>query len=235
MPASWAVHIAQKTLPNWQVSTVNGSFWRGNILNNQLLIDDNPFPLGKLQWQLNPISFLWLTPCIKFTTHLRNQILSANACLSLIDGQLHLYNGQFSVNAAALEPWLVMRLGGSADMTIKSMVFKKGSFSDIEGVIKWRQAQFHNSRTWIDLGDLEIRLSDNGAGGVQGKLTNIDPEPLITDLTIEIPRTSGLSIAGEVTPNSKEQSTSNEALHQILQMIGKPNERGGYVIAWNNS
>ena len=234
MPASWAVHIAQKTLPNWQVSTVNGSFWRGNILNNQLLIDDNPFPLGKLQWQLNPISFLWLTPCIKFTTHLRNQILSANACLSLIDGQLHLYDGRFSLNAAALEPWLVVRLGGSADMTIKSMVFKKGSFSDIEGVIKWRQAQFHNSRTWIDLGDLEIRLSDNGAGGVQGKLTNIDPEPLITDLTIEMPRTSGLSISGEATPNSKEQSTSNEALHQILQMIGKPNKRGGYMIAWNN-
>ena len=234
LPASWAVYIAQNTLPNWQVSAVNGNFLQGKVHNNQLVIDNKPFPLGELKWQLNPITFLWLTPCVKFTTHLRNQVLSANVCLSLIDGQLHLYNGRFSINATALEPWLAVRLEGSADMTMKSMSFKKGSVSDVEGVIKWRKAQFHNSRTWVDLGNLEIRLSDNGAGDMQGKLTNIGPGPLTADLTIEISSTSGLSISGEVTPNVKEQSTSNEAFHQTLQIIGKPNKRGGYVIAWSN-
>ena len=234
LPASWAVYIAQNTLPNWQVSDINGNFWQGNARNNQLFIDNKPFPLGELKWQLNPISFLWLTPCVKFTTHLRNQILSANACLSLIDGELHLYNGRLSINVAALDPWLAVRLEGSADMAMKSMVFKAGNFSEVEGIIKWRKAQFHNSRTWIDLGDLEVSLSNNGVGEMQGKLTNIEPGPLTTDLTIEIPKASGLSISGEVALNSKEQSTSNEALQHMLQIIGKPNKQGGYVIAWNN-
>ena len=46
IPASWAIYIAQKMLPNWQVDNVSGNFWQGSAQKSQLLIgplrDEDP-------------------------------------------------------------------------------------------------------------------------------------------------------------------------------------------------
>jgi len=73
IPASWAVYILQKNLSDWQVAGVSGSLWRGSAKKSQLLIDNQSFPLGELQWQLDPLGLLQLNPCISFSIYLQHQ------------------------------------------------------------------------------------------------------------------------------------------------------------------
>jgi len=110
------------------------------------------------------------------------------------------------------------------------MVIKNKHFETIDGIIAWQQAQFHNSQTWINLGDFQAHLTDDGAGGLQSQWTNTGQGPLTANLTIEIPKKGNLWVLGNVTPNAIAQPVINET----LQIIGKPDDQGGYAIDWGD-
>jgi general secretion pathway protein N len=230
IPASWAVYILQKNLPNWQIAGVSGNLWHGSAQKSQLLIDNKTFPLGELQWRLDPLGLLRLRPCISFSAHSQHQRLAADTCLSMLSHKFRLENGQFTINAAALEPWLAVRLRGDFDILLKSTVIKNKNFETIDGTITWQQAQFHNSKTWINLGDFQAHLTDNKAGGLQSRWTNSEQGPLTVDLTIEVPKKNSLRISGNITPHA----TAQPVIHETLHIIGKPDNQGGYAIDWRD-
>ena len=118
----------------------------------------------------------------------------------------------------------------NVDVQIKSIVMKDRHFYDVDGVITWQQAHFHNSRTWVDLGNLQARLTDDDNGGLLGRVKEADQGPLITDLTIAAPKEEGLKISGDIIP----QNTAHPAIREILQIVGKSDNQGRYNIDWRD-
>ena len=230
IPATWMAYTLQNISPNWHIHNVSGSFWQGTAQKSQLLIDGHPFLLGELKWQFNPLSLLWLKPCINISTRLEQQVLSTTACLSILSGKLQLQNSQLSFDAVSLEPWLIVRLRGDVDMQITSIVMKNEHVYEADGVITWRQAQFHNSQTWVDLGNLQARLTDDETGGLLGRINEAGQGPLITDLTIAAPKEGGIKVSGDIIP----KNTAQPAIHDILQIIGKSDNQGRYSIEWQD-
>jgi len=238
IPAGWAVYVLQQVLPNWRVAAadIDGSIWYGSVGKAQLIIDDKPLTLNEFKWQSHLSSLLWLEPCISLSArshsppHSHRQSLSVNVCVSLLSGRLQLRHGQANISVSALEPWLLMRLRGNASVSLKSMIISRDGVKHIDGALTWRQAQFHNSRHWIDLGELQVQLADDRAGGLRGQLTDVQQGPIAATLTIEAPKKGGLSVSGKVVP----KATAQQAIHETLRIIGKLDSNDGYLIDWHS-
>lgn len=227
-PAHWAMSLVAKALPGWQVAQVKGSFWQGEAGAAQFMVDGQALPLGRIKWKLKPLGLLWLNPCIRFSANRTDQAIDGEGCISLLSQTISSDNIKVRLDLKQIEPWLLVRLQGKAQLELTDFSFSDNQFKELQGQLVWQEAEVHNSQRWVGLGDLQAQLDDDQAGGVITQWSAKEGGPIATDIKIQLPLGGGSFIKGKVTP----ARNADEAIYQSLQIIGEPVGNGAYGIDW---
>ncbi|TQV82506.1 type II secretion system protein N [Exilibacterium tricleocarpae] len=224
IPAAWGAWLLQSLTP-LQMGQVSGSFWSGRAASAAVQIEGQVLPLGTLRWQFRPLSLLWLQPCVDFETALQRQKLSGRGCGGPAGWRLA--DGEFNGAAALLSLWWQeLQLDGDLSVQIQSAKGDGPNLGAIDGNINWRGARFQYGRTWMSLGSFAAKLKEDGEGGVNAEVFDLDG-PI--ELRLQVNARETLSFSGTIKPREGAPAP----LFQALPMIGERGADGGYAVSWS--
>lgn len=226
-PAKWGVWLAG---PPLQMSGVSGSVWSGSAANVLVPIQGGSYSLGSLNWKLKPLSLLTLSPCAKIETRLDTQVLSGVACAGL-GGKISLSDMQLTVPAAAVaDLWALVKVGGEISVQLESAKFDQDAITELQGKGSWTQARYHNSESWLGLGTIAFDLLEDGSGGLNAKIFDIEG-PLQLDLNTQFSMSGAYDIRGDI---DLRQEAPVE-IGQLLQVIANQKGQDSFSVEWNGS
>lgn len=222
-PAQWGIALAGLPV---QMDGISGTIWRARVANVVVPYPGGHYSLGRLEWELSPLSVLRLSPCVRFNTELETQISDGTACTSL-SGRLVLKETRISVPAAVAELWAPVRVRGQVDVNIASMTLVNEQVRDVAGNGSWTNAQYHNSQAWVGLGTIAFDLSENGEGGIGARIFDIEG-PLELDLNSSFNLGGAYAIRGTI--GLRPQAPVE--IGQLLRIIGEERQRNQFTVDW---
>ena len=240
IPAHWGLWMANAPL---QMSGVSGTIWHGKAASVVLPVDDNSYALGEVQWQLSPWSLLAINPCVDLKTKLEDQQLSGTACIGL-GGALQLQNAQIVVPAKVAEIFApIVEVQGELLMHVDSLQFDSNQVQQISGSGSWSGARFYNSTSWVSLGTLGFEFNEDGQGGVNAKIFDVEG-PVQLQLDSQFNLIGDYQTEGEIQlrPNAPQEiadllnnyTNVSREVQEVLSLFVEAKGRGLYSIRWVN-
>ena len=228
IPASLAVQKLSAQVKGLHISGVAGTFWRGRAGSASLQWQGNVYALGELRWTIDPWSIFGLQLCAEFSTDLGKQYAKGLACAQP-DGQLEVSDAEFNGPAALMELWLPIKTDGSLSLQVMALSLQEEKITSLQANASWREARFHNSHDWLDLGDFASRLSSDGAGGVKADIFDLRG-PVKVDLRVKMPASAAFNVKGGI---ALEDAAPKE-LGQLFTALGFPQKLGQYQVDWTD-
>ena len=217
VPASWVVNALQQAVPALKASGVTGTAWKGQASVMQYDHIDRSVPLGELNWKLQPLSLLTLTPCAKLSLANSVQRFNGRACHGLFSKRTTLHDASFNGQLAELNGLTpIERLRGSLALDINEISLEEGKISALQGNVTTQGFGFHDGRQWIQLGDFGGRLSSQN-----GDLTaNIQDINAVIGLNLTATR---LAASGEPTATGDVtvKDSTPQLIREGIQTIGE--------------
>ena len=240
IPAQWGLALANAPL---QLSGISGTVWNGKAETAVLPLDDDSYALGSLQWRLSPISLLTAKPCIDVQTKLDDQMLSGSACVGL-DGALQLDNAQISVPAKVAEIIApIVEVDGEIMLHVESLQLSNNQIHNLRASGSWNAARFYNSTSWVGLGTLGFDLTEDGSGGVNAKILDVDG-PLQLQLNSQFNLAGKYDTKGEIhlRPNTPREivelidgyTNVSREVQEVLSLFVENRGQGTYSVRWTN-
>ncbi len=229
-PASWTMALMSQAIPGWQATQVQGSFWQGSAGAAQLSLTlegyTQALPLGKFKWKILPLSLFTLNPCVRFSAVYQEQAIDGEACVAITDQTISSDQLKVRMDIDTLSPWLIVQLSGQTTLDISKVAISNNQVTNLQGQLQWNDAQIFVENRWIKLGDLQARMDDDQNGGIITQWNSVNPEPLATDLKIQLPSTGGTLFQGTVTPGR----TIDPGVEQFLRYQAESLGNGRYQI-----
>ncbi len=234
-PATWVFYAVQKAAPGLQVSGVSGSLWGGEAEYSQWVDKGHTVPLGKLQWELEALSLLSLSPCANFSALAQSQTIKGNACYSVLSGKVVAEEIDISLPVARVAPFFSVDLDGTVDAYIQKATWQNQQLGETELNFLWQRASLFNGNMWVPLGSIQGSATDDGNGGLSSQLNHVEDAQQRTAVPLKLNIDASLTqlaaaqpkiqVNGNVTPDP-----GNAALKQMLQFVGEPTGDGSYRI-----
>jgi len=169
-PAQLAARLLQRALPQLELAAVEGSCWNGSARQAFWNLGNQRLALGRLDWQFNGWSLLWLHPSAHIATQWGEQMLDAQlrvgptGVISLRDTR-----ALFPVELAKL--WLPVPARGVIGLNLQSAVIHNRLPQSIAGEIQWQRAQWQWGERWLPLGDYRLQLHTENNGELRGEIS----------------------------------------------------------------
>lgn len=213
LPASLALAQVEKRVPGLRFEEVSGTLWRGSAGRIELRSQT----LGRLQWQLSPLSLLGGAVAIR--AHWQDGEREARGRIWFRDRRLHLHEVDARMPAAVLQSALgvpELRPLGRVVLRLERMEIEQGRATAVEGEGWWRDAAVTGAAA-ATLGELHARLHPTPDGGVGGILQDLGgPLSLAGEFALtQTGYRSELRLAGR-TPE----------IEQALAWVGEPGPGG---------
>lgn len=223
-PAEWvAANLA--SIPVVNVGGATGTVWNGRVASATIEIYGDVVDLGAVRWKVKPLSLLTLNACADISSdrlngHVCYSISGTSTLKQVLADQLPLH---------IAEKWLVAKLGGRADATIRHAVIgSKGEIKALDGNVNWQRARVNIGDGWHSLGSYGVDVTDNGQGGVKGKAFDLEgPFTVAIDGEVSLPDMQ-FTADGLITPKP-------EAPPQVVQglsFITQGQEDGSFKVIW---
>jgi len=240
IPAQWGLYLIKAPL---QVSGLSGTVWNGKAASVVLPLQQGAYALGEVQWQLSPWSLLAVTPCADIKTKLENQQISGNACVGL-GGSLELENTQIAVPAKIAEVFApIVEVDGEILLHVETLDLDQNQIKNLTGSGSWNGARFYNSTSWVGLGTVGFDFNDDGQGGIQAKIYDVEG-PIQVQLDSQFNLTGNYLTEGEIQlrPNAPQEmrdlfeNYTNVAreVQEVLSLFVRSTGRDTYSIRWTN-
>lgn len=227
-----------------QMSGVSGTVWRGKAESVVLPIENSAYALGRVEWALSPWSLLTVKPCAKLRSKLDNQELSGKACAGL-NGSLQLEDAQFAVPAKVAEIFApIVEVDGEFLMHVEALEVNNNQIHKLNGSGSWDSARFYNSTSWVGLGSIGFDFNEDGNGGVQAKIFDID-SPMEMQLDSQFNFAGDYNTVGEIKlkPNAPREigelldnyTNVSREVQEVLSLFVERKGQNGYSIRWVNA
>ena len=169
-PAQLAARLLQRALPQLELAAVEGSCWNGSARQAFINLGNQRLALGRLDWQLNSWSLLWLHPSAHIATQWGDQMLDAQLRVGPM-GVITLRDTRalFPVELAKL--WLPVPARGVIGLNLQSAVIQNRLPQNIVGEIQWQRAQWQWGDRWLSLGDYRLQLHSENTGELRGEIS----------------------------------------------------------------
>lgn len=238
IPAQWGLWFAKAPI---QMSGVSGTVWNGKAASAIIPMQDSSYALGEVEWQLSPWSLLMAKPCADIKTELDDQKISGIACVGL-GGDLKLEDAQIAVPAKVAEIFApIVEVQGDILVHIESFDLSDNQIGQLMGSGSWSAARFYNSTSWVGLGTLGFELVEDGQGGVNAKIFDVEG-PLELKLDSQFNLLGDYNTQGDVSlrPNAPTEiaellNNYTNVSHEIQEVLSLFVERKGqdqYSIRW---
>lgn len=221
LPARVAWGLLAADYPQAQMSGLTGTLWNGQA--EQFSV--NQQALGKLNWQLQPLSLLRGAP--RISVQLAGPTLQVETrLLSRDDGALELHALQARADAAWLAPALGIPLlvpTGRLEVDFTELVLLPGGLPErADGNIRWLDAGV-SGLAQTSIGAVEFTALGRDRQ-ISGEIRNLGPSTLLIAGSYAL---SGVKYQSEV----KLRAENNDpTLMQVLKYVGEPSSDGGRLL-----
>ena len=241
IPAQWGLWLANAPI---QMSGISGTLWQGKAASAVVPLQNNTsFALGEVQWNLSPWSLLTASPCADLKTKLDDQQISGIACAGL-SGDVQLENAQIAVPAKVAEVFApIVEIQGDILLHVENLNFSNNRIEKLSGSGSWNGARFYNSTSWVGLGTLGFEFGEDGQGGVNAKVFDVEG-PLQLQLNSQFDLVGGYNTQGEVSlrPNAPTEiadllnnyTNVSREVQEVLSLFVERKGRDQYSVRWVN-
>jgi hypothetical protein len=167
-PAAAAVRLLRWGAPQLELAAVDGSFWHGSAGQAFLNLGNQRVALGRLEWQLNGWSLLWLHPSAKISAEWGDQILDARLRVGPF-GDVNVRELRAVMPVELVKIWAPVPARGALGVNIDAVDFNRQSLQSLRGKIDWRRAQWQWGDRWLMLGDYQFDMQTHD-GVLDGKI-----------------------------------------------------------------
>lgn len=166
-PARVAARLFQLALPQLELGALSGSFWQGSAGQTYLTMGSQRLALGRLDWQLNAWSLLWLHPSAHVTAVWGEQLFDTNLRISPT-GTLTLRETRAVFPVTLTRLWLPLPARGNIGLRVSAASFSRRGLQDLTGEISWQRAQWQWGERWLALGEYQLQLHTEGESKLLG-------------------------------------------------------------------
>lgn len=165
-PASAAVRLLRWAVPQLELAAVDGSFWRGSAGQSFIAVGNQRVALGRLKWQLDGFSLLWLHPSAKISAEWGEQIVDARVRVSPL-GAVVIRDLRAVVPVDLLKLWAPVPARGALGLNLESIAVDHRALQVLNGKIDWQRAQWQWGDRWLALGDyqFDVQTRDGALDG----------------------------------------------------------------------
>ncbi|NQD35672.1 type II secretion system protein N [Permianibacter sp. IMCC34836] len=221
-PATLLTRTASKFVPDLAFSGVTGSFWQGNA--QQLRLGD--ISLTDFQWQLSPWQLLLGRAALQFQFDDGLSQRGSGKVQASAGGQLSASEVSVQLPAQALQPFINLtgvQLHGDLQLELSDAALANGRIERLQGRLNWSRAQVKTPLGQPQLGAYAVDLKDDGEGGINGAITDIDG---VLGLTGNFHLTMDrLELDASVRTGLPEE------LDRFFRVIGRP-QGDRYALRW---
>jgi general secretion pathway protein N len=226
VPAEWGAWLLTRQ-PGLALSGITGSMWKGQANVASLSIEGQQITLGKLTWDLQLLSLLKLSPCVKLVVSGQAQSFNGTVCSSLT-GLISIKDADINLPAKLVQSRIPIPIEGQFSIHLNQLRLKGNVLFDLAGNLNWSNAQANNDIQWIPLGSFAAKFTDNDRNGIKAKIFDLDSEiDLAVDLELLAP--AGGSAQGKVA--LPQQFIDRYRLADFLAFVGpQSGEENGKVV-----
>lgn len=209
-------------LPSGQVlmAGFEGTLWRGSAGRCLVHVGPGYLHLGRVQWSLDPLSLLLLSPRLTLHSVWGSQTISGELVLR---GQQDIDLRQFEAQVAAdlLRQFFPVALSGTLSAQLDELQLRAGQVQGGAGRLMWQDGGWQAPRGLVPLGTYALDFSSTGDDLLQGLVVTV-AGPVEASGSVEL---QGRAYQVDITVAS--ESGLDEQLQQGLSLIATP-EEGGY-------
>lgn len=226
-PASLLNQLVAGYYPALQLSAAEGSVWRGKVANAGLAVNGSYLPVGELQWQFHPWSFLVFQPAMSIESDWPGQQVSMRLAIGFSGLSISELRAEFPLSI--IEPWAPLLVKGRAFVAIDELQLSSDSLLHAEGLIHLREL------LWLG-GDVHMPL-----GNYQ---TDVTTDKKIITLNLQ-DNQANLGLTGdvkvkpggdyEINLRAQARENLNPAVIKTLSFMGKKQADGDIVIKRSGS
>lgn len=226
-PASLLNQLVAGYYPALQLSAAEGSVWRGKVANAGLSVNGSYLPVGELQWQFHPWSFLVLQPAMSVESDWPGQQVSMRLAIGFSGLSISALRAEFPLSI--IEPWAPLLVKGQAFVAIDELQLSSSTLRRAEGLIHLRELLWLGGDVHMPLGNYQADVRTDKkiiTLNVQDKQANLG---LSGDLKIK----PGGDYVMNLTAQARENL--NPAVIKTLSWMGKKQTDGAIVIKRSGS
>ncbi|MET0377490.1 MAG: type II secretion system protein N [Spongiibacteraceae bacterium] len=169
-PAAATVRLLRWSVPQLELAAIDGSFWRGSAGQAFVTVGNQRIALGRLDWQLNGWSLLWLHPSAKISSEWGEQIVTTRLRVNPL-GSVRLHELRAALPVELLKIWAPLPARGTLALNLDAVDFSRTTLQKIDGSIDWRRAQWQWGDRWLALADYQLNVATHNDGMVAGKIS----------------------------------------------------------------
>lgn len=197
---------------------LGGTVWNGHAARASLSMDGRVLVLGRVEWSVDPLSLLLLSPEVSLHSRWGSQRIDARIQRP-VTGGLILRDVSAALDVGFTQHLLPLYVGGVLEIDLGRLQMTAVGLDRVEGRLVWRNAVWTAHAGDVFLGNYVLELVGQEAGA-EGRV-----------LTLSGP----LSVAGSVAVQGRHYAldldlsgpaTDHDGLRQSLELLAAPREGG---------
>ncbi len=163
---------------------LHGSVWSGSAARCLVAAGHGYVHLGKVSWELSPLSLLIFSPRLTFESHWGNQDISAQ--LSLRDtANFDLRDLDATISSRLLRQFTPLMVGGDFSIQFANLTVRDGLAAAVEGRVLWRNAALLSPQGPRPLGSYAIDLRQEEGQALSGEVVTVaGPVNVVGDIAL---------------------------------------------------
>ena len=178
--ATAPARLLNQVLPPEQIvlAGVQGTLWRGNASRCLLRLPQGYLHLGAVEWSLDPLSLLMLSPRLSFASNWGGQRVEAQLRLR---GQrdLDLRNLEMQVDAELVQQFAPLAVDGMLSAEFAELALRDGLPYSARGRLVWQEAGFQSPRGRIPLGSYAVDVEQAPGAALRGEVITLGGDLLV--------------------------------------------------------
>ena len=211
--------IIESLLPEKLVlNAVSGSLWNGKAARGIVQLDEGALMLGRVSWQLSPMSLLLLRPTITMRVEWGGQQLTG-AVTGHLTGAVVIRDFHARFDSGLIRQLLPLYIGGRVIASFFFFFIASGQPLSIDGEILWQNAVWAAAAGDVPLGDYQLRLSSDH-NRVKGRVNTLSGALIVAGdiVAAESNYEIDLDLSGPAARNPE--------LANALQLLAVPSPTG---------
>lgn len=241
----WVVVLAPATvMTRWLpvqaplvLQGITGTVWSGAVAQAALTQSGQVWVQGRLSWQVRPLSFLRLSPCVEVafadtgSPSAPQGTVTGIACVSA-GGDVTLRDVSFDLPARYFLRSADLRLGGEISGLLTALTWQAGSLTALTGQGLWSNARIVSDELNLSLQSLPFDFRRDSDDSMTVQLDNGDLLAQQTDTPLHVSLRSTVTLDGSFHTRAQltVQSQTPDSVIELLDVIAEPQGAGLYTL-----
>ena len=200
------------------LDAVSGSLWKGKAARGVFQLDGGGLILGRVSWQLSPLSVVLLQPTVTIRVEWGGQQLFGAVTRNL-SGTVMVRDFHASFDSGLVRQFLPLYIGGRVIADFSEIAIASSQRPSLDGELVWESAVWAAAAGDVPLGDYQMMVSDTN-GTLRGRVTTLSGALIVAgDVVVTASNYKiDLDLSGPATRNSE--------LANALQLLAVPSVTG---------